>query len=463
MHASSTVSPGALSPRRIFRFWWPLASTWLLMAVEGIVLSAVVARLAEPRENLAAYGVAFAFAIIVEAPVILLMSASTALARNGQGYRGLWRFTWRLCLLVSVGMVVLVLPPVWEGVAGRVGLQPRVAELVHGALLWLLPWPAAIGDRRFHQGLLIRAHHTGRVAQGTVVRVLSMAATALVLARWGGLPGASVAGAALSVGVVAEMLVVRRMVAPLVRRLREEAARAGQGLPEALRLRGILRFYLPLALTSVIALAAQPVITFFMGRAPRPLESLAVLPVIHGITFVFRALALSYQEVGIALIGEKGEHARAIRDFAGGLAVAVFLCLGLFVATPLAPWWLDHVAGLDPELRRFALGPLRVYAFLPALSVVQAWQRSVLVHGRKTGPIGRATAVELAVLTATLVVSIQVAGMIGAYAAALATLVGRTAGLAVLTRPLRQVGAGRPAPGAEGEAGSGVGSGAVNG
>ena len=60
-----------LTTAAVLRFWWPLASTWLLMAAEGLFLAAVLARLAAPRENLAAYGVAFAFAIIVEAPVIV--------------------------------------------------------------------------------------------------------------------------------------------------------------------------------------------------------------------------------------------------------------------------------------------------------------------------------------------------------------------------------------------------------
>ena len=45
---------------RLFRFWLPLQATWLMMSVEGPFLAAVIARLPEPKFNLAAYGVAFA-------------------------------------------------------------------------------------------------------------------------------------------------------------------------------------------------------------------------------------------------------------------------------------------------------------------------------------------------------------------------------------------------------------------
>lgn len=435
------MNPSAtpMTPRRILRFWWPLASTWLLMAVEGVVLSAVVARLAQPVENLAAYGVAFAFAILVEAPVILLMSASTALVRDGEGYRALWRFTVRLNFGITAVMCVLVIPAVWRSIGQAIGLTPEVSALVHGALLLLLPWPAAIGDRRFHQGLLIRGHRTGKVAVGTVGRVGAMLTTAIVLAWSGWLPGASVAAAALSAGVLTEMFLVRRMVAPVLRPLREEVSRLGDEVPENLTQRAVWRFYQPLVWTSFIALAAQPIITFFMGRAPRSLESLAVLPVIHGLTFVFRALALSYQEVGIALFGDEGEQYRPVRAFGLALSGAVFAAMALIAFTPLADLWLRRVAGLDTGLAEFARGPLQVYALLPTLSVLQSLQRSVLVHGHRTGPMGRATAIEVVVLASSLAICVLGFGVVGAYAAAIATLTGRVAGLSVLIRPVRRV------------------------
>ena len=70
-----------LTQRQILFFWAPLAATWLMMGVEGPYLAAVIARLPDPKFNLAAHGVAYAFALLVEAPVIMLMSATTALVR----------------------------------------------------------------------------------------------------------------------------------------------------------------------------------------------------------------------------------------------------------------------------------------------------------------------------------------------------------------------------------------------
>ena len=76
------TAPAPLSQRSILLFWAPLAATWLMMAVEGPFLAAVIARLPEAKINLAAYGVAFAIAMLVESPVVMLMTTSTALAED---------------------------------------------------------------------------------------------------------------------------------------------------------------------------------------------------------------------------------------------------------------------------------------------------------------------------------------------------------------------------------------------
>ncbi|MEE8573644.1 MAG: hypothetical protein V3T20_10285, partial [Gemmatimonadota bacterium] len=147
-----------LSNRYIVRFWAPLAATWLMMAAEGPFLAAVIARLPDPKYNLAAHGVAFAFAILIEAPVIMLMSASTALVEDAGSYRKLRNFANALNIGSTVMLLAVLIPTVFDFVMRTlIGLPPEVADLTYGALWLFLPWPAAIGMRRFVQGVLIRS------------------------------------------------------------------------------------------------------------------------------------------------------------------------------------------------------------------------------------------------------------------------------------------------------------------
>ncbi len=318
-----------------------------MMAFEGPFLAAIIARLPDARFNLAAFGVAVAFAILVEAPIIMIMSASTALVSDAASFRKLRNYTYTLNALITGAMVVVVTPPIFRWLfQGLIGLPDNVAHLIHGALLILLPWPAAIGYRRFFQGLLIKANLTRLVAYGTLVRLAVMTSTALVLYLVYSLPGAHVGAAALSAGVCVEALVSRLMVRGTMRELLAKTERTDG--EEPLSYSRINHFYYPLALTSVVGLAVHPMLTFFMGRARFPIESLAVFPVVHALSFVFRALGLSYQEVVIALLGKDLEHVRELGRFAVGLGIATSAALALIAFTPLAHFWFVTISGLSP-------------------------------------------------------------------------------------------------------------------
>ena len=97
------------------------------------------------------------------------------------------------------------------------------------------------------------------------------------------LQGVHVGAAALAIGVVIEAVASRWMTREIVSKLLD--GRLDRASTTPLTLRAIASFYLPLALTSVFAMAIQPMVTFFMAQSRFPLESLAVLPVIYGLTF----------------------------------------------------------------------------------------------------------------------------------------------------------------------------------
>ncbi len=414
-----------LSTRRIAALWAPLAATWLMMSVEGPFLAAVIARLGDPKYNLAAYGVAFSFAMLIESPIIMMMSAAVALVTDRRAFRALRRFAYALNALITLVMLALVLPPVFRLVAeSLIGLPHEVAALTHVAVLILLPWPAAIGYRRFYQGVLVRANLTRRVAYGTVVRVLAMAATALILYSLAEIRGAYVGAAALSCGVVAEAVASRLMARRAVRHMLAQPER-----PDAapLTTRAIVRFYTPLAVTSLLTLGVNPLVTFFLGRSRAALDSLAVMPVVTSLVFAFRSGGIAYQEVGIALLGDDRRGFEALRRFAWLLALGLSGALALVAATPLAAGWFHGVSGLSPELTRFALPPFRMLAAMPALEVLLSFQRSQLVHARRTATITWATVIEVSAIVAALAAGVAGLDLVGAVAAALALLLGRAA------------------------------------
>ena len=429
----TTENRESLTLKKIFVFWMPLAATWLMMSVEGPFLSALIARLSEPKYNLAAYGVAFSFALIIEAPVIMMMSASTSLVRDFQSFSKLRTFTYSLNLLVTLGMIVLILPDIFYYIAmDLIDLPFEVAQLTHKAIIILLPWPGAIGYRRFYQGVLIRNNLTKRVAYGTIVRLSSMGFTALFLYLFFNVDGVIVGASALSAGVTAEAVASRFMAASVLKKIKSEISLRENQLNH----RGIFNFYYPLALTSMITLGVQPLVTFFMGQSRMALESLAVLPVLTSFVFIFRSLGLSYQEVVIALLGEKKENYNILKRFAFILSSCLVGVLLLIAFSPLADFWFNKVSGLSAELTMFSIIPLKIMAVFPMLTVLISFQRALLVDARKTKNITYATIIEFSGIVIALIIAIKWFDTIGVIAATIAFVLGRISANIYLARPV---------------------------
>ena len=416
-----------------------------MMATEGPFLAAIIARLPDPTYNLAAYGVAFALAIVVEAPVMMLMSAATALVRDGTSYRKLRTFSRLLAAGTTSVLLVVLIPGVYGWLTGRaMGLPPEVADRTYGALWFFLPWPGAIAYRRFLQGVLIRSGKTRLVAYGTVIRLVAMSAAGLVGFLLLDIPGAWVGGMALATGVVAEAAAARLMAASTVQELMAGGLDR-PGAPE-IRYREIASFYLPLALTSLIALTVQPMLTLFMGRSVAPVQSLAVFPVVHALGFFFRSFGLAFQDAAIALMGERFEHLRALGRFATGLGVVTSVAIALVAFTPLSRVYFVTISGLAPELSSIALAPARLLVPLPALTVLLAFQRAILVEGRRTRHITVASAIEVGTIALVFAMLAWGLGLVGATAAFAAFTCGRSASNSYLFFGCRTVLGGESVP-----------------
>ena len=410
-----------LTYRRTFLFWVPLALTWLMMAIEQPFLITFIARAGDVKLNLAAFGIAGAFAMIIEAPVIMLMSASTALVTGRNSYRKLRRFTDILNVGVTGIQLILLIPPVFRFIViGMMGVPEDISRLAHITLIIFLPWAASIGYRRFYQGILIRNNLTRRVTYGTLVRLSVIVITGSVLFS-AGVKGAYVGAAAMSLAVLSEAIATRMMVSGTLKTL----VRQDDTQNATLRLRSIARFYYPLALTSILSLGVHPFVTFFLARSNMAVESLAVLPVVSSLVFIFRSLGLSYQEVNIALIGNQKQNYEVLRNFAVFLGIAVTVLITVLAFTPLAELWFINVSGLSKELADLSFLPLKIMILLPALTVLLNFQRSLLLINGTTGPISTATAIELIGIIALLLVGIVFLNLIGVVAASIAFVIGK--------------------------------------
>ena len=407
--------------REIFRTWWPLAASWILMALELPAINIVIARLANPEIHLAAYGsVVFPLALLIEAPIIMLLAASTALCSDRRIYRKIRRFTHVLSFGLTAIHALIAFTPIYGWIARDILSAPE--EIIGPARIGLmitLPWTWAIAYRRFNQGVLIRFGYSLSVGLGTIIRLLADCSVLAIGYFVGTIPGTAVATATIIAGVLFEALYVGLRVRPVLRDKLPELAPDRKPFSYS----SFLAFYIPLSLTSLIFLGVRPIFSAGVGRMLDPLNSLAVLPVITSLTFLFRAGGVAFSEVVIATL-EKPRSYVALRRFALSLTSILTLGVLLVAATPLGTVWFGKVTGLSPALLTMARTGLWLAVLLPGLSAIQSWFQGIVMHNKRTHAITEAVVLYLFITVPILFAGVAWGKVPGVYVALFAMTTG---------------------------------------
>jgi hypothetical protein len=417
-----------LSARRILALWWPLAASWLLMGVELPLFTACVARMPDPEVNLAAYGsLVFPVALVIEAPILMLLAAATALAGDRESWDRVRRFMHASGACLTALHVAVAFTPLFDWLAERIfGVPDVVVEPARVGLRLMTPWTWAIAYRRAHQGVLIRFERSRLVVIGTILRLAGNAAVYLagfaLLGRGVELSGIAVGATAVASGVLSEAVFIGWCTRTLLRERPLPAATAGPVLTRG----AFLRFYVPLALTPLIALFTQPIGAAAMAHMRDPLLSLAAWPGVHGLLFLVRTGGFAYNEVVLALLAEPGAP-RALRRFGlrlGALSSAILLALA---ATPLAWLWFDGVMALPREVGEVAVGATLLGVLWPFSQAVQSLLQGSLTHQRRTPHVTEAMLVFFGSVAVLFALGVRLWSGPGAHYAVLAIVLGSLA------------------------------------
>ena len=391
------------------------------MSVELPTVSAVVARMANPEVQLAAFGgVVFPVALVVEGPVIMMLAAATALADHRENLRKLWRFAHQLGLGLTLFHALVAFTPLHDVIVLRlIGAPAELLEPSRLGLQLMLPWAWLIADRRFHQGLLIRLGHSRAVGVGTAVRLVATVSS-LTLGywlQWGS--GVALACSTLSVAVLAEALYARWAVARIDAYALVPAA---DGRP-AMSLSELYHFYLPLALSPLVALLALPIGSAGVSRMPDSLMCLAVWPALNGLSFTSRSIGVAFNEVVVSLSERQGSRS-VLQRFGWSWGLVTSLLLLLLCASPGAEWWFGDVMGLSDALVSIGVSALWYGVPLPLLTFIRSYYQGILVANRKTRGVTEAVVVQVAMVALILVGGVTSQAWLGADVAMLAILSG---------------------------------------
>ncbi len=430
--------PAASRPvttRDVWTVWWPLAFSWIFMGLELPAVSAAMARLPQATVSLAAYGgVVFPIALMIESPILMLLSASTALSKDLRSHQVVERFMWTVGLALVSLHALVAFTPLFDFVAGHLlGVPVEVREPARLGMRIMTPWTISIAYRRFHQGLLIRNGMSRFVGLGTALRLATNIVVLGLGYAYGKVAGIVVGTVAVTAGVIAEAIFAGLAARPVVR---GPLARAAAVTPPLTRAR-FLRFYVPLMITPFITFLAMPLTSAAVSRMPEALGSLATWPAFSGMVFCLRSVAFALNEVTVSML-ERPAAWPALSRFTLGLSLATTTVIAALAFSPLGAMWFGGVAGLPPTLANYARIGLWLVLPAPALAAGQSLYQGSLVHAHKTRGVTEAVLAMLLVTSLTLAAGVAFWRYAGFYAGVLAFTLGNAAQFAWLAWRARQ-------------------------
>ncbi|MHC1771043.1 MAG: hypothetical protein AB9907_04775 [Flexilinea sp.] len=367
--------------RKVFNIFWPLAISWLFMAVDNPSVSAIISRMYNPEICLAAHGgIAYPIALIIESPIIIMLSASIALCKDWLNYLKMYRFMMILCAILTVIHAAISFTPLYYVVVrDLIGAPEEILPYARTGLMIMLPWTWAIGYRRFYQGILIRCGFSKQVTIGTIVRMTSLMSVLFIgLLMKDYVSGTMVGAAALSAGVIAEAIYAGYKGRPVARAYLDHNPDA-----EVISGKELAFFYIPLVLTQFINFGWISIGSAAMSRMINPIVSLAVWPVLSGLLNILKSFGNACNEVTLTVLSIPG-YFKTVRKFTFYVALASTFLFLVMTFTPLKEFWFIRLSALTDELSDLAGNALPLIFLIPFANAFLNFYQAILMINKKT-------------------------------------------------------------------------------
>ena len=421
-----------------FRFFLPLMLMAELMMISHAVISAFLARMADPEPILAAYSIAFYFHATIGSPIWACQFVAVSFIRDRASMYRLLHFSTQVAGVIALLMLAVGLTPFGSWLFRTLfGAGPEVAAAAQRcALIFTFVMVFAV-VRSLVYGLFMVERKTIYVTLGTVVRLagLGVVLAGLTLFIEGAEVGAIALVACIGIETAFGVIVAR----PFFRRLP-----AGSNPPSY---RELWKFSWPIMVMQTAESGVIFTINLFLGRLVRPELALAAFGLLDSLMRVILSPLRNVIQTVQTLVRFRRDVG-VIVTFAvivGGGFAAVML---LFHLERVRTFALEGVMGLPPHMAEY-VAPALAFGFLLAVAMAAAsLARGLLIAAKRTGAIAVASGVRLLMVGAVGGAAIYLGetngaligmyALIGAFFAESAVLVARLLWLARTLGPRRR-------------------------
>jgi Na+-driven multidrug efflux pump len=402
--------------RQLFAFFIPLGFSASLVTISHVIINSTLARSANPETIIASYSIALSMLGIIERPAILLRQTCSALVRDKVSFRAMTAVSIYMLLAMSIGGLIISYTPLgtWVFLYGfgvNEDLLGRILD-VYRVLMFVSIFS---GVRCLYHGIIISNMRTKWLTIGMLIRLLVMYVVSLYYIHFGGVTS-GVAGAVIFLaGMMVEAAVSAWEGRKVIRTMPEK--KEDHPIDKQSQ---IFQFYKPLALSSLIVILVGPAINAMLGKTVDFELAIAAFAIAGSLTQLVQSF-FSYMHQIVLNFYRK--DSALVNKFALSLGFIPAILIGIIAYTPLGPWFMERVMGVNERLMIESLHTLRIFMLLTLIYPwVDFFNGIILLRGQTKIMLFSQTANVIITIITLLICILTVPqwnGMIGSLAQSL--------------------------------------------
>ncbi len=405
-----------LKMSQLLAFFIPLGISASLVTISHVIINSTLARAVHQETVIASYAIAMSMLGITERPAVLLRQTCSALVRDRLSFRAMSAITAMvLASIIAFGFIVSY-TPVGESIFRHVfGVEDSLLHPVVNVYRVLMFVSLFSGLRCLYHGIIITNMRTKWLTIGMMIRLAAMYALSLFFIHTDRVTSGQVGAIIFLTGMFIEAAVSFFEGRKLVKTLPEK-----KEFHEIETKKQIFQFYRPLLYSSFIAVVIGPSINVALGKTGSMELAIASFAIASSLTqLVLSFFSYMHQIV----LNFYRIDAAKVHQFAVLAGFIPALLIGLLGYTPLGPWFMQHVMGVNEQLMRESLHALRIFMIMTLIFPWLDFMNGIIMLRGQTKVMVWSQSANVIVTILTLMALVGLTpgwnGMIGALAQSL--------------------------------------------
>lgn len=381
-------------------FFTPLGITGFLLAFNGTIVNAGLARLPSPILLISSFAVARTFMQFIISPLHMIRPMVTALANNGADYIKVRRFALTIAATVTTILAIIAMIGVAEWVFESImGLPEATSKTAVILLKLLIFYPIGLFFKDFYHGVLIKFEKTSLITAATLIRIGFVVLFVTAMTHIDFIPGVFLAGLLFLTGTYSEgmaaLIFTKASVRNIVSKL-DSNYKVTPNNHHSLTGKYLIIFYLPLVMTTYIKTLAMPIINTGLAKASNPEVTITTFAVAWALIMSLNNPLNMFHQVSIKFIEDnKPEKNNQVFRFGLILATCMSALIALLAITPLGHFVFERIVGVDTTITALAVNVL-IYAIpLPFITVLREYFWGIMIKRHHTGALGIGKAINV--------------------------------------------------------------------